>query len=133
MNFLLDTNIVSEWTRPRPDPGVVTWLAEADEDRVFISVVTLAELRHGIERMPDGARRARLDAWLSEQMKPRFEARILPVDEATAEIWGRVMGADSKPAGRSARWTASSRRPPSATISRSSQGTSRISRRWAFA
>jgi toxin FitB len=99
VNFLLDTNIVSEWTMPRPDPGVVTWLAEADEDRVFISVLTLAELRHGIERMPDGARRARLDAWLSEQMKPRFEARILPVDEATADIWGRVM-ARGQQAGR---------------------------------
>jgi toxin FitB len=99
VNFLLDTNIVSEWTRPRPDPGVVTWLAGADEDRVFISAVTLAELRHGIERMPDAARRARLHAWLSEQMKPRFEARILPVDEATADIWGRVM-ARGQQAGR---------------------------------
>ncbi len=61
MNFLLDTNVVSEWTEPRPDSGVVAWLAEADEDRVFISVVTLAALRHGIERMAAGARRDRLD------------------------------------------------------------------------
>lgn len=51
MSFLLDTNVVSEWMRPRPHPGVVSWLAEADEDRVFISVVTLAGLRDGIERM----------------------------------------------------------------------------------
>lgn len=91
MNFLLDTNIVSEWTKPRPDSGVVAWLAEADEDRVFISVVTLAELRHGIERMPVGARRDRLDIWLTEQMVARFEARVLPVDAGTADGWGRIM------------------------------------------
>lgn len=91
MNFLLDTNVVSEWTKPRPNTGVVTWLAEADEDRVFISVVTLAELRHGIERLPTGARRDRLDAWLTEQVPARFEARMLPVDAETANSWGRVM------------------------------------------
>jgi hypothetical protein len=91
VSFLLDTNVVSEWTKPRPDAGVVTWLADADEDRVFISVVTLAELRHGIERLPAGARRARLDAWLTEQLPARFEARVLPVDAGTANVWGRVM------------------------------------------
>lgn len=90
MNFLLDTNVVSEWTKPRPDSGVVAWLAEVDEDRVFISVVTLAELRHGIERMPSGARRNRLDVWLSEQVPARFEARVLAVDIETAHTWGRV-------------------------------------------
>jgi predicted nucleic acid-binding protein len=57
VNFLLDTDVVSEWAKPRPDTGVVAWLSEPDEDRVFISVITLAELRHGIERLPAGARR----------------------------------------------------------------------------
>jgi predicted nucleic acid-binding protein len=52
VNFLLDTNVVSEWTKQRPDAGVVAWLAEVDEDRVFISIVTLAELRYGVERLP---------------------------------------------------------------------------------
>jgi toxin FitB len=99
VNFLLDTNVVSEWTRPRPDSGVVAWLAEADEDRVFISVITLAELRYGIERMPAGARRSRLDAWVSEQLPARFEARVLSIDSETADTWGRVM-ARGKTAGR---------------------------------
>ncbi|GGF01357.1 ribonuclease VapC [Aliidongia dinghuensis] len=99
MNFLLDTNVVSEWTKPRPDSGVVAWLADADEDRVFISVVTLAELRHGIERMPSGARRDRLDAWLIGEMPARFEARVLPVDAGTADCWGRIM-ARGQAAGR---------------------------------
>ena len=91
MNFLLDTNVVSEWTKPHPDVGVVAWLAEADEDRVFVSVITLAELRHGVERMPVGARRRRLDIWLTEQVPLRFEARMLPIDAATANSWGRIM------------------------------------------
>ena len=73
MSFLLDTNVVSEWVKPRPHPGVITWLAEADEDRVFLSVVTLAELRHGVERMAAGSRRARLDVWLREELPLRFE------------------------------------------------------------
>ena len=91
MNFLIDTNVVSEWTKPRPDSGVVAWLAEADEDRVFISVITLAELRYGIEKMPPGARRNRLDAWVSEQLPARFEARVLPIDAEIADTWGHVM------------------------------------------
>lgn len=99
MNFLLDTNVVSEWTKPRPDGGVVAWLAEADEDRVFISVVTLAELRYGVERMPAGARRNRLDTWVKEQLPVRFEQRVLPIDSETADAWGRVM-ARGKTAGR---------------------------------
>jgi predicted nucleic acid-binding protein len=52
MTFLLDTNVVSEWVRTRPDPGVIAWLDEVDEDRVFLSVATLAELRSGIARIP---------------------------------------------------------------------------------
>jgi predicted nucleic acid-binding protein len=109
VNFLLDTNVVSEWTKPCPNAGVVTWLAEADEDRVFISVVTLAELRHGIEKLPVGARRARLDAWLTEQLPARFEARILPVDAGTANVWGRVMArgkAEGRPVGTMDAFTA---------------------------
>jgi toxin FitB len=59
---------------------VVEWLAEADEDRVFISVITLAELRHAIERMPAGTRRDRLDVWLTEQVPLRF-ARQKPATD----------------------------------------------------
>jgi hypothetical protein len=91
VNFLLDTNVVSEWTKPRPDAGDMAWLAEADEDRVFVSVVTLAELRHGVERLPLGARRNRLDFWLTEQLPARFEARLLSIDAETANGWGRAM------------------------------------------
>lgn len=91
MSFLLDTNVVSEWVKPRPNPGVVAWLSEADEDGVFISVITLAELRYGIERMPAGNRRKRLDDWLCNELPLRFEDRVLPIDGATADTWGKIM------------------------------------------
>ena len=100
MNYLLDTHVVSEWTKPRPHAGVVAWLADADEDRVFLSVITLAELRHGVERMPAGARRSRLDAWLTEALPLRFEGRLLPVSTETADRWGRVV-ARAQASGRS--------------------------------
>lgn len=91
MNFLLDTNVVSEWTKPRPDAGVVTWLSEIDEDSVFLSVVTFAELRHGIERLSAGKRRKQLDEWLRGELPLRFEQRILQVDGAVADEWGRLV------------------------------------------
>jgi len=89
VTFLLDTNVLSEWTKPRPNSGVVAWLAEVDEDRVFISVVTIAELRHGIERRVLGARRKRLDEWFRDELPQRFGSRILPVDGAVVDAWAR--------------------------------------------
>ena len=91
MSFLLDTNVVSEWVKPRPDPGVIAWLSSVDEDRVFLSVVTLAELRHGIERLSDSNRRKRLDDWLRNELPLRFENRVLPIDDQVADGWGRVV------------------------------------------
>jgi hypothetical protein len=90
MNFLLDTNVVSERAKRRPDPRVVAWLADVDEDRTFISVIVLAELRYGVERMPVGVRRARLSAWLTEELPRRFEARVLPIDIKITDSWGLV-------------------------------------------
>lgn len=95
MNFLLDTNMVCEWVRQRPDPGVIDWLENADEDRIFISVITLAELRHGIEQLKDGARRKRLDGWLRDELPQRFSGRVLPIDGAVADAWGRLMSRSS--------------------------------------
>ncbi len=99
MSFLLDTNVVSEWMKPHPNPGVVSWLAEVDEDRVFLSVITLTELRYGIERMAPGQRRKRLEEWLEEELPLRFEGRILPIDGAVADACGKVV-ARSEATGR---------------------------------
>jgi len=84
VNFLLDTNVVSEWIKPRPNAGVVSWLHETDEDRTFLSVITLMELRYGVERMPVGNPRVRLDDWIVNELTLRFEGRILPINPIVA-------------------------------------------------
>jgi predicted nucleic acid-binding protein len=91
MSFLLDTNAVSEWVKPRPDPGVIEWMESTDEDRIFISVITLAELRYGIERLAAGKRRSRLEAWLSDELPLRFEGRIITVGPDVADAWGKAV------------------------------------------
>lgn len=96
MSFLLDTNVVSEWVKPRPDPGVVAWCASIDEDRTFISVVTLAELRHGIERLSMGRRRLRLEEWLQHELLSRFDGRIISIDAAIGDAWGKVVARADK-------------------------------------
>jgi len=99
VTYLLDTNVVSEWARPHPNPGVVRWLADVDEDRVYISVLTFGELRRGVDRLTPGRRRHRLDTWLSEELADRFVDRVLPMDQDVADVWGRLL-AHSESAGR---------------------------------
>jgi predicted nucleic acid-binding protein len=88
---LLDTNILSEWVKPKPDAGAVAWLAQADEDRVFISALTLMELRYGVERLKPGTRRRQLEGWLEHELPSRFESRILAIDAAVADACGRII------------------------------------------
>ncbi|MGI8991629.1 MAG: type II toxin-antitoxin system VapC family toxin [Bryobacteraceae bacterium] len=99
MRFLLDTNVISEWVKPHPDPNVVSWLAEADEDRVFISVASLAEIRFGIDLMPGGRRQDRLILWLEEELPVRFEGRVLAIDRRIADTWGIVSARARKTGG----------------------------------
>jgi toxin FitB len=102
VSFLLDTTVVSEWMKRLPNAGVIRWLAEVDEDRVYLSVMTLAELRYGTERLSPGPRKSRLDAWLSEELPLRFEGRLLIIEATIANAWGRVMSkctAAGKPIG----------------------------------
>ena len=91
MSFLLDTNVVSESTKPRPNPGVVAWLAGVEEESVFLSVITLTELRYGVERLAAGRRRRRLDRWLQQELLLRFEGRILPIDALVADTCGKLV------------------------------------------
>jgi predicted nucleic acid-binding protein len=91
MSFLLDTNAVSEWVKPRPHPGLIRWMESVDEDRLFMSVISVAELHYGVERMPIGNRRNRLEQWLQHELPLRFEDRILPIDRDIAGAWGRTV------------------------------------------
>lgn len=99
MTYLLDTNVVSEWVKPWPDTNVVTWLADVDEDRVMLSVATLAELSYGTARLAKGKRRDRLERWLNDDLPARFEGRILDIDRVVADAWGTMM-ARGEDAGR---------------------------------
>jgi len=91
LSFLLDTNVISEWTKPQPDPGVIKWLAGLDEDQAFLSVISFAEIRRGVEKMPRGRKRVHIETWLQNDLPARFELRILPIDEVIAQLWGIVM------------------------------------------
>lgn len=89
--WLLDTNVVSELRRPRPEPKVVSFVASRSLDRLFVSAVTFAEIRSGIETLPDPARRAELNDWLVHKLRPMFDGRALPVSEDVIFKWRLVV------------------------------------------
>lgn len=91
MSFLLDTNVVSEWVKPQPNPGLAQWMESVDEDTLFLSVISLTELRYGIDRMAAGKRQRRLEEWLRYELPVRFESRILSVDPTVADTCGRMV------------------------------------------
>jgi toxin FitB len=90
--FLLDTNVVSELVKPKPDVNVIHWMQATDETLLFLSVLTLGEIRKGITSLPHAARRVKLGAWLDMDLTLRFSRRILPIDQAVADRWGRLAG-----------------------------------------
>ncbi|WP_192180334.1 PIN domain-containing protein [Mesorhizobium amorphae] len=92
MRLLLDTNVLSEVTRPAPNARVLEWLDGLDEDRSFISVVSMAEIRRGVALMDEGRKRDALAEWLARDLPQRFEQRVLSVDEPVALAWGDLMG-----------------------------------------
>jgi len=98
VSYLLDTCVVSELSRPRPDPGIVAWMSEADVASLHLSAITVGELRRGTLRLPAGKRRASLSAW-SEKLRAGFSGRVLPVDEAVAVRWAEI-AARAEQAGR---------------------------------
>ena len=85
--WLLDTNILSELRKPRPEPKVIAFVGAQPLDLLLISTVTLAELRFGIERAPDAVRRAELHDWLIQRVRPMFEGRVLQISEDVMFKW----------------------------------------------
>jgi predicted nucleic acid-binding protein len=100
LNYLLDTNCISEPGRDRPEPRVLSWLDAVDESQLYLSVLTIGEIRKGASALPESRRRSRLEVWLERQIKVRFSGRILPIDEDIAERWG-WLAAEAKIRGRS--------------------------------
>ena len=92
MAYLLDTNVVSEAIKPRPDERVVAWLADQPSASVYLSVLTLGEIEQGIVRSPHPRRAERLTRWLEDELQPRFRGRILPLDAPVMKTWGGITG-----------------------------------------
>lgn len=90
--LLLDTNFVSELVRIKPDPLVLAWMARADESALYLSVLTLGEIRKGINDLETAAyvRRAQLETWLGTELPARFAGRVIGVDSAIADRWGSL-------------------------------------------
>lgn len=99
--YLLDTNIISNVVKPQPSQSLLSWMADQRDENLFISSLTLAEIRRGILEKPHGTKRAALDAWFSGPEGPQalFAGRILPFDERAALLWAALM-AQAKAAGR---------------------------------
>lgn len=88
----MDTCALSEAMKTRPDDGLAAWIAGIDPLQVYISVVTLGEIRKGIECSAGGARKAGLEAWLTSDLAQQFNGRVLPFDADVADRWGRLVG-----------------------------------------
>lgn len=91
MSYLIDTCALSELARPRPDNNVVRWFDETASGTLFLSVLTLGEIRKGIETLPDMRRRARIRNWLEVDLPYWFGDRILTIDVGVADEWGRLL------------------------------------------
>ncbi len=97
MSYLLDTNVLSELRRKTPDARAVEWFSRRPASTLFLSVLTLSELRKGIEGVPDAERRMALTDWLETDLPVFFAGRILSVDSQVADRWGRLVAAAGRP------------------------------------
>jgi toxin FitB len=97
VSYLIDTNVLSELRRKVPNRAVLRWFSDRPTSSLFLSVLTLGELRKGVETMADAARRQRLTDWLEADLPAFFTGRILGIDAAVADRWGRMLAAAGRP------------------------------------
>ena len=90
MRFLLDTCVISELVAKQPDPGVVRWVDSIDEERLYLSAVTIGEIKKGIERLSNSRRKSALSGWLDDDLLIRFKDKILPIDTPVMLVWGEL-------------------------------------------
>ena len=100
MSYLLDTNVLSELRRKVPDPNVVRWFSQRPAGTLYLSVLTLGEIRKGIETMVDEPRRLPLLDWLETELPAFFSGRVLPIDARVADRWGRLVALAGRPVAR---------------------------------
>jgi hypothetical protein len=97
MSYLLDTNVISELVRAKPAKAVLAWFENIPSEALHISVLTLGEIRKGIEQLPESARREKLRLWLEHDLADWFGPRILSVDAPVADRWGRLIAQMGRP------------------------------------
>src|SRR5437660_10047651 len=97
--YLLDTNCISELVRLKPEASVIVWMQATDETLLYLSVLTLGEIRKGLAGLPQGKRRTHLETWLELELRARFAGRILPIDVPIADRWG-LLAATAKREGK---------------------------------
>jgi predicted nucleic acid-binding protein len=97
VNYLLDTNVVSELRKKIPDPHVLAWFEQAEDERLYFSVLSVGEIRRGIERLDAPDRKRALAKWLEEELLPWFGNRLLPVSLPVAECWGKLLAQAGRP------------------------------------
>ena len=93
MKYLLDTDVLSQTTKAKPHAGVISWLRGCQESDLYLSAITIEELRFGLELLPKGKRRRELESWLEGRVLRRFSGRILPVEERVADKCGKLFAA----------------------------------------
>ena len=96
MNYILDTNVVSELVAREADQKVTNWIDSIDSESVFLSVITIGEIKKGIEKLPDSKRKKTLASWLEEDLLVRFRGRILPLEIPVLLTWGRLVASLEK-------------------------------------
>jgi predicted nucleic acid-binding protein len=97
VSYLVDTNVLSELRRPRPNAAVVAWFADRPVATLYLSVLTLGEIRKGVDAVAGATRRQRLVDWLQLELPAFFAGRLLPIDAAVADRWGRLQAAAGHP------------------------------------
>ena len=97
MSYLIDTNVVSELIRAKPEPRVVSWFNALPDAALYLSVLTLGELRKGVEKLPDTPRQEKLRLWLENDLLTWFGQNLLPVDARVADRWGRLLAEAARP------------------------------------
>jgi predicted nucleic acid-binding protein len=91
VNYILDTNVISELVSASADPRVLEWIGGIDQDSVYLSVITVGELKKGIEKLESSNRRKTLELWLEEDLLVRFSERILDLDLSVMLVWGGLV------------------------------------------
>jgi toxin FitB len=92
MKFLLDTCVISELMAKRPNQAVTQWIDSVHEDRLYLSVITIGEIRKGIAKLADSPRKLELLEWLSDHLLSRFSDRIVAIDTGVMLDWGQLVG-----------------------------------------